>query len=43
MVVLEDRGFRVLRFGTADDWESLFAKCRSVFGEAPPGIEGLNL
>ncbi len=30
---LEDRGFRVLRFGAEDDWDSLVAKCRAVFGE----------
>jgi len=40
---LEERGFRVLRFGTEDDWDSLVAKCRSVFGETAPGVEGFEV
>ena len=36
---LEEKGFRVLRFGAEDDWDSLVGKCRAVFGEAAPVAE----
>jgi ATP-dependent helicase YprA (DUF1998 family)/very-short-patch-repair endonuclease len=40
--LLEECGYRVLRFGIEDDWDSLVEKCRSVFGDAVPETEGLH-